>query len=182
MKKLNCKMQDERCKTKVKPIMLILLVLLLASNVFAQSIQGLNYTEINRILHGVNYWLNSPDSTTTILTLKNGTTVWINQTIDGSVTTGEVCELTSSGWNEADASAEATCDGLIGIYLGSNVVVTQGIYVTTGLTAGNLYWVSETEGAYTSTKPTTAGTIVKFVGQAISTTQLLLFQNIWLEN
>jgi hypothetical protein len=167
----------------MKKYFFTLAVFILASvGILAQTIEGLNYTEITRILHGVNYWLNSPDSTTTILTLRNGTTVWINQTIDGSVTIGEVCEITSSGWNEADASAEATCDGLIGIYLGSNVVVTQGIYVTTSLTAGNLYWVSETEAAYTSTKPTTAGTIVKFVGQAISTTQLLLFQNVWLEN
>ena len=167
----------------MKKYFLALVIFILSSaGTIAQTIPGLNYTEIARILHGVNYWLNSIDSTTTILTLKNGTTVWISQTIDGSVTTGEVCELTSSGWNEADASAEATCDGLIGIYLGSNTVLTQGIRVTSGLTAGSLYWVSETEGAYTSTKPSTAGTIVKFVGQAISTTQLLLFQNIWLEN
>lgn len=41
------------------------------------------------------------------------------QTIDGSVTAGEVCELTATGWNEADASAEATADGILGIYLGS---------------------------------------------------------------
>ena len=172
----------KKIKTALSFKLLALMLVAYSSQLNAQSIQGLNYTEINRILHGVNFWLNQPDSTSTILTLKNGTTVWINQTIDGTVTTGEVCELTSSGWNEADASAEATCDGLIGIYLGSNVVVTQGIYITTGLTAGALYWVSETEGAYTTTKPTTAGTIVKFLGQAISTTQLLLFQNVWLEN
>ena len=167
----------------MRKYLLTLTVFLLASvGTLAQTIEGLNYTEVTRILHGVNYWLNSPDSTTTILTLRNGTTVWIGQTIDGSVTAGEVCELTSSGWNEADASAESTCDGLIGIYLGSNTVLTQGIYTTTGLTAGNLYWVSEAEGQWTSTKPSTAGTIVKFIGQAISTTKLLLFSNIWLEN
>jgi len=103
------------------------------------------------------------------------------QTIDGSVTAGEVCELTSSGWNEADASAESTADGVLGIYLGSNQVLLSGIYTTTGLTAGSLYWLSETEGQWTSTMPTATGTIVKFIGQAISTTKLVVFQNIWLE-
>jgi len=104
------------------------------------------------------------------------------QTIDGSVTVGEVCEFTSSGWDEADASAEATADGILGIYLGSNVILINGVYTTTGLTAGTIYWLSETEGQWTSTKPTTGGTILKAVGQALSTTQLLVSPNIWAEN
>lgn len=104
------------------------------------------------------------------------------QIIDGSVTAGEVCELTSSGWNEADASVEATADGILGIYIGSNEILLQGIYTTTGLTAGSLYWLSETEGQWTSIKPTSSGTIVKFIGQAISTTKLLIYNNIWGEN
>lgn len=104
------------------------------------------------------------------------------QTINGSVSAGEVVELTDTGWDEADATAESTADGIIGIYIGDNRVLIQGVYTTTSLSAGSLYWLSETEGLYTSTKPTTAGTIVKFVGQAISSTKLLLMNNLWIEN
>jgi len=107
---------------KIKNLVFIF-ILLFCTNIYSQ---GIDYTtaQLNTILINV-------DSKATLLLA--------SQTIDGSVTVGEVCELTTSGWNEADASAEATADGLLGIYLGSNKVVVQGVYTTTGITAGTLY-------------------------------------------
>lgn len=153
---------------KIKNLIFIL-VLFFCTNIYSQ----IDYTteQLNTILINV-------DSKATLLLA--------SQTIDASVAVGKVCELTTSGWNEADATAEGTADGLLGIctYVNTGVgtIIIQGIYTTTGLSAGTLYWLSETEGQWTSTKPTTVGTIVKFVGQAISTTQLLLWNNLWLEN
>jgi hypothetical protein len=47
----------------------------------------------------------------------------------------------------------------------------QGEYTTTGLTAGAKYWVG-TSGNFTSTQPSADGSIVRYVGTALSTTKL----------
>ena len=49
--------------------------------------------------------------------------------------------------------------------------LTQGIYVTTSLTAG-LAYVGETDGTITPTIPSTTGDTVRIIGQAESTTHL----------
>ena len=47
----------------------------------------------------------------------------------------------------------------------------QGEYTTTGLTAGAKYWVGSS-GNFTSTQPSSDGSIVRYVGTALSTTKL----------
>jgi len=96
-----------------------------------------------------------------------------SQTIDGGVSTGNLVYLDTTSWKQADADAEATSIGQLGISLGSNNVLIDGIYTTTGLTAGSDYYISTTAGGITTTKPSTTGDIVRFIGTALSTTQLL---------
>jgi hypothetical protein len=82
-------------------------------------------------------------------------------------------------WYKTDADTAATVEGVqLGIALGSGsngVAITGGIQIagtwtTTGLTAGSLYYASNTAGA----RATTAGTVSCVVGLALSTTKLLI--------
>ena len=54
----------------------------------------------------------------------------------------------------------------------SNIGLVQGIYTTTGLTAGSKYWVGVSGGTYSNMQPTADNSIVRYIGTAISTTQL----------
>ena len=103
----------------------------------------------------------------------NGTTI-IGQTVGGS--DGEVVYLSGSNtWSQADASAEATCKDALGIRVSATIVLTQGVFTTTGLTAGSLYYVSETTGAITATAPATSLSIVRPIAYALTTTELYVF-------
>lgn len=54
----------------------------------------------------------------------------------------------------------------------SGEFIKYGDLTTTGLTAGAIYYASETAGAYTATAPTTSGAIIRIIGTAESTTVL----------
>lgn len=96
-----------------------------------------------------------------------------SQTVGGS--DGNLVYLSGADtWSQADASAEATCSKMLGIRISSTVVLTHGIFTTNGLTAGAIYYASETAGAITTTAPSTTGTIVRVVGYAKSTTELFV--------
>lgn len=96
-----------------------------------------------------------------------------SQTVGGS--NGNVVYLSSTNtWSATDANAESTTAGMLGIRISSTVVLVRGIYVTSGLTAAATYYVSETTGAMTTTKPTTSGAIVRILGYALSTTVFYL--------
>ena len=106
-----------------------------------------------------------------------------SQTVSSTVSTGDLVMFDGTEWIQADASASSTCDSLLGISLGSSSVLTEGVHTTTGLTAGNIYYVSETAGAYTGTAPSTSGAIVRIVGYALSTTLLkVMFDGTYVEN
>jgi len=98
-----------------------------------------------------------------------------SQTIDGGVSTGNLVYLDTTTWKQADADAITTATGVLGIYLGSNNILIDGVWTTTGLTAGSDYYMSTTAGGITTTAPSTTGDIVRFVGTALSTT-LLFFK------
>ena len=94
---------------------------------------------------------------------------------------GDVGYLNSSGEMVlTDASALGTCDGVIGMSIGAVSPGATGFFVLlglvsglSGLTAGSVYWLSETAGAITTTAPTTASAGVRKVGVAVSTTALM---------
>ena len=103
----------------------------------------------------------------------NGTTI-IGQTVGGA--DGDAVYLSGSNtWSQADASAEATSKDALGIRVSASIVLTQGVFTTTGLTAGALYYVSETAGAITATAPATSLSIVRPIAYALTTTELYVF-------
>ena len=96
-----------------------------------------------------------------------------SQTVAGS--DGDLVHLTSATtWSQADADAEATCNGMLGIRVSASTVLTYGIYTTTGLTAGAIYYASTTAGGITTTAPSGSGDIVRIIGYALSTTELFV--------
>jgi hypothetical protein len=109
---------------------------------------------------------------------------WLVSTINAgeAITAGEIVYLNGTSWALADASAEATAKGLLGIALESGttgnpiVVGLRIVYSTSGLTAGSAYTLSTTPGSKETeaNAPTGTGTIVRNIGWAISV-NLLLF-------
>jgi hypothetical protein len=104
-----------------------------------------------------------------------------NVTAGESVVLGDLVYFKTSDqeWYKVDADTAATVVGVqLGIAKGTGsdgVAITggvqlSGVFTTSGLTAGSLYYASNTAGGYT----TTAGTIKQVVGVALSTTRLLL--------
>ena len=111
--------------------------------------------------------------TLTNKTLTSPKTVLSSETVGGS--NGDAVYLSGSHtFSQCDASAEATSKGLIGIRVSATEVQIDGIYTTSGLTAGSTYYLSETVGAITTTAPSTSGAIVRIIGYALSTTELLI--------
>jgi len=93
------------------------------------------------------------------------------QTVGGS--NGDLVYLSSADtWSQADADAEATCSSALGIRISATDVLLRGVYTTSGLTAGNVYYASATAGEITTTAPSGSGDIVRVIGYAISTTEL----------
>jgi hypothetical protein len=90
---------------------------------------------------------------------------------------GALVMLAADGnWDTADASAEATCDSMLGIAVdsgtgASKTILVQGLYrldATYAWTVGATLWASETTGAMTETKPSTSSAIQRIVGYAIT--------------
>lgn len=82
-------------------------------------------------------------------------------------------------WYQADADTAAEVNGVqLGIALGAGSdgasitggIQISGVYTTTGLTAGDTYYVGNTPGQFTNS----AGTTARTIGVALSTTKLLL--------
>lgn len=111
-------------------------------------------------------------------------------TVGEDVVNGDVVYFKSDGkmW-ETDADAEATSIGLLGIATetcnadATCTIMLEGGYTTTGLTTGSLYYLSTIKAGYTTTAPSTAGQIVRPIGQALSTTELYINPDwAWAEN
>jgi hypothetical protein len=118
-------------------------------------------------------------------TVVGGTVAFDAQTIAGNggeaISAGNLVFFKTSDqeWYKTDADTVATIEGVqLGIALGTGsdgVAITGGIqisgtYTTSGLTAGALYYASNTAGAIASS----AGTNSKVIGLALSTTKLLI--------
>ena len=110
------------------------------------------------------------------------TEIWVGQTYESSVSVGELCYYTGTQWDEADASASATSYKKIGIALGNGQILLRGIWKTTGLTPGDVYYISTTAGQITNTKPAVTTNQVRRIGEAKSATQLSLdVDGTWVE-
>jgi hypothetical protein len=67
------------------------------------------------------------------------------------------------------------CSNIGGIANGTvgEIILMRGLMATNGLTVGQLYWLSTSNGQITATRPVAAGNIEQFIGIALSTTLLL---------
>lgn len=121
-------------------------------------------------------------------TVTGGTVSFDTQTVTGNggeaIVAGDLVYFKTSDqeWYKTDADTASTVEGvLLGIALGTGSdgvaitggVLVQGLYTTTGLTAGSEYYASNTAGAYA----TSAGTTSRKVGIALSTTKLYVYSS-----
>ncbi len=106
-----------------------------------------------------------------------------------NVVNGDLCYLNSSGkFAKTDADAVGTSTSLLAMATATISIDTVGtfrtfgLYTTTSLTAGSIYYISTTAAAITATAPSGTGDIVRVVGYALSTTQLYFFPSgAWVE-
>jgi hypothetical protein len=99
-------------------------------------------------------------------------------TLGATIAVGELVYLGSGGkWLIADASAIATCGGMLGVCLvagndtDATKVLLQGYYRDDSQfawTIGDTVYASETAGDFTATPPTTTDALVRVVGFAVS--------------
>ena len=99
-----------------------------------------------------------------------------------SMTAGSIYHYKSDGtWELADASAVATCDGLLAVALGAasntNGMLLRGMATLSADpgAVGDVLFVSETAGRATATAPTTNNAVVRVVGYCLHATN----GNIW---
>jgi hypothetical protein len=100
-----------------------------------------------------------------------------------AISVGEVCYLDSSGkMSKAVSTTDATCSTLIAISLENTALdatgefLLHGVYVAGahGLSVGSQVYVGTTAGTMEDTIPNTAGSIVRMIGYATSTTEIYL--------
>jgi hypothetical protein len=94
-----------------------------------------------------------------------------SQKMGSGLTTGNLMYFNGTTWEQADADAESTGSKMLGINLGSSNVLIFGLWATSGLTAGDIYYVSASAGEMTNVMPEGSGDIVRIIGYALSTTQ-----------
>ncbi len=101
----------------------------------------------------------------------------------GTLTAGKLYFLNSSGaWTETDADAIATCDGLLGIALGtspSDGVLLRGFFdATTYLSnfiSGLPVYISTTAASMDTTAPSGVGDVVRCIGYCTNTANVIYF-------
>jgi hypothetical protein len=103
-----------------------------------------------------------------------------------TIAAGSVVMLSQSVAGEialADASAIASCEAIAGVVPSSIANGASGLVQIAGVCApvqdaafdlGKRVYVSETAGSSTKTAPSTSGSVIFLVGEAVSTTQILL--------
>lgn len=92
---------------------------------------------------------------------------------------GNLCYFSAAGtWSNADASAAATSRGLLGLALGTNAadgLLLCGRYTnaTWSFTPGDVVYVNTNAGALTAARPIAASQVVRIVGYAIGTNEVI---------
>jgi hypothetical protein len=87
------------------------------------------------------------------------------------VTAGHIIMFNGTNWIDANATAESTCNKMLGVLIAGSTVLTHGVYTTSGLSSGAIYYVSTSSGIMTSTAPSASTNIVRIIGYALSTTE-----------
>lgn len=144
----------------------------------------------NPIAYDAEPTLTDPEQLATVayvLSVVNGGTVAFDNQIITGVNAGETVvagdrvylDVADQEWKKTDADTAATIEGVeLGIALGAGsdgVTITggvqrSGVYTTTSLVAGSVYYYSNTAGGIS----TSAGTVKRVAGIALSTTRFLM--------
>jgi hypothetical protein len=99
-----------------------------------------------------------------------------------TLVTGKNYVYTSSGWTAVDADVEAKTYGLFGVALGTSSatdgLLVRGIRASNtaygGFTAGQLLYISTTEGEITATAPSAPGDFVRIIGYALGSNYIFI--------
>ena len=96
------------------------------------------------------------------------------------LTSGNLCYFSAAGtWSNANASAPAMSQGLLGLALGTNAAVDGlllcGRYTNAAwsFTVGDVIFVNTNAGSITATRPVVADQVVRIVGYAIGTNEVM---------
>lgn len=96
------------------------------------------------------------------------------------LTSGSLCYFSAAGtWSNADASAAATSQGLLGLALGTNAaadgLLICGRYTNAAwsFTPGDVVYVNTNAGSITATRPVVSDQVVRIVGYAIGTNEVV---------
>jgi hypothetical protein len=93
---------------------------------------------------------------------------------------GKMYVYGSGGWASVDADAEATTRGLFGLALGTNSgtdgLLIRGVSYNTGYSysAGDILYISTTQGALSATKPSASGDFVRVIGYALGSNYIVI--------
>jgi len=98
-----------------------------------------------------------------------------------TLSTGKSYVYTSSGWTAVDADIETKTYGLFGVALGTSSatdgLLVRGIRASTaysGFTAGQILYISTTEGEITATAPSATGDFVRIIGYALGSNYIYI--------
>ena len=113
------------------------------------------------------------DDTPTASTASGSGTI-VNWSVSESTTAGTLYTVKSNGgWTTTDADIEAKSTGMLAIALGSNAtagMLLQGFFykASHGFTIGLPLYISNTAGAFSTTRPTGTNDYVRIIGYATS--------------
>jgi len=113
------------------------------------------------------------DDTPTASTASGSGTI-VNWSVSESTTAGTLYTVKSNGgWTTTDADAEGKSIGMLAIALGSNAtagMLLQGFFykASHGFTIGLPLYISNTAGAFSTTRPTGTNDYVRIIGYATS--------------
>ena len=114
------------------------------------------------------------DDTPTASTASGSGTI-VKWSVSDATTAGLLYTVKANGlWTPVDADNEATSIGMLAIALGSNAtagMLLQGFFykASHGFTIGLPLYISNTAGAFTTTRPTGTNDYVRIIGYATST-------------
>ena len=130
---------------------------------------GLTVTGVVNADDGIKHILSSTASISSAGDYGAGSEVFYNG--NTTTTAGQIYYLSSSGWVLADADAESTASGLLGVAIGTNsgtdgMVLRGMVYLPAqgSPVSGAKVFLSTTAGGATGTAPATAGDIQRVLG------------------
>jgi hypothetical protein len=143
---------------------------------------GNGNTDINGYIAADSVFMSITNTNATAGTYGIGSQL-IHDLEDGqSLTKGDIYYWRStSAWDGADASAEATAKGLLTVCntIDGSAMVSKGMVTIntslSGMSNGDVLYLSTTTGKVTNTAPSSTGEIVRIVGYVISTTKNLMY-------